>query len=174
MRQQIFLAATLLGLASCSLAPPEAANLGPRFHEGDAANLVVRFNSWNSIQIMRPDTRENGFLPLLDRDGVVARLDRMHTDRQLAVVVLGAMFSRAQEQEIIRDWHQILNPRGFRRLVLLRAGFKDNINGLRVVYDSAINQADASSVIAPALAGIAQVASPARADAAHPSGASVR
>lgn len=174
MAPRFFLAATLLALASCSLAPPESGSLGPRFHEGNAANLVVRFYSWNSIQITRPDTRENGFLPLLDRAGVVARLGQVHTDRRLAVVVLGSMFSKAQEQEIIREWHQILNPCGFQRLVLLRAGFKDDINGLRVVYDSAINRADASSVLVPALAGVAQVAAPVGADVAHPPGPSVR
>ncbi len=174
MLRKLFLAAALIGLSSCSLTPPESGALGPRFREGDAANLVVRFYGWNSIQITRPDTRENGFLPLLDRQGVAARLAHLPTRQSLAVVVLGSMFSKAQEQEIIRQWHEILDARGFQRLVLLRAGFRDEINGLRVVYDSAMNRADASSPPAQTARGITQITPALGADAANSSGVAIQ
>lgn len=171
----LLLVVGLVGLSSCSLTPPDQAGLGPPFREGDAAALIVRFYGWNSIQIMRPDTRENGFLPVLDREGVVARLRSLQkADRNLAVVVLGAMFSKTQEQEIIQQWHQIVDPCGYPRLVVLRAGFKDNINGLRVVYDSAMNRADAPPTDGPALRAFAQIAAAAGADGAHSPGAAVR
>jgi hypothetical protein len=174
MLQRIFLAAALAGLTSCSLAPPEPGGPAARFHEGGAANLIVRFYAWNSMQIVRPDTRENGFLPLYDREGIVARLSQLRTGQYMAVVVLGPMYSKAQEQEIIREWHQIVAARSFQRLVLLRAGFKDQIDGLRVVYDSAMNQADAPPGFTRTVSGFAQIASPAGTDASHPSGAAIQ
>ncbi|MCX8089424.1 MAG: hypothetical protein N3I86_00590 [Verrucomicrobiae bacterium] len=174
MTPRLFLAAALVGLTSCSLTPPEAGTTGARFYEGDKANLVIRFYSWNSIQITRPNTREAGFLPLFDREGAVKRLDQLQIGRDLAVVVLGSMFSRAQEQEIIQQWHQILDPRGFRRLVLLRAGFRDDINGLRIVYDSGMNRADAPPAPIPVARSFAQVATATGAHVAHSSGTSGR
>lgn len=176
MLQRLFLAAALAGLTSCSLAPPEPGGSARRFtkEEADATDLIVKFNGWKSIQIIRPDTREDGFLPLYDGEGAAAKLSQLRIRQNLAVVVLGSMFSKAEEQEIIRQWHQIVGTRGFQRLVLLRAGFKDDIVGLRVVYDSAMNRADAPTAFAPAADGVAQIATAVGADAAHPSGAPIR
>lgn len=176
MLQRLFLAAALASLTSCSLTPPEPDGSARRFtkEEADATDLIIRFYGWKSIQIIRPDTREGPFLPLFDREGAVTKLSQLRMRQNLAVVVLGSMFSKTEEQEIIRQWHQIVGARGFQRLVLLRAGFKDDIHGLRVVYDSAMNRADAPTALVPVADGVAQIATATGADAAHPSDASVR
>jgi hypothetical protein len=163
--------ALLAGLAT-SCASFQQTATAPRFYEGAAADVVVRFYAWDSINIMRPDVRENGFLPLLDRDGAVRKLERPDIGRGLAVVVLGNLLTSAQESELIRDWDALLIERGFRRVVLLRAGSKDKINGLLVVHDSAMAAAnDERTRVAETFAA---VTSPAGADVAHPSGYSIR
>jgi hypothetical protein len=134
------LLASMAGLlASCSSLAPEAKTSHGRFNEAASANLVLRFYSWDSIHMTRPDTRENGFLPLLDRESVTRELGRPDLGHDLAVVVMGFMFTAAQELELFHDWKAFLvGERGFRRVVLVRASFKNEIDGLPVLFDSAM------------------------------------
>jgi hypothetical protein len=160
-------------LVSCSSVAPKATTSRSRFHEGASANLVLRFYSWDSIHMTRPDTRENGFLPLLDRASVTRQLGRPDLQRDLAVVVMGFMFTAAEESALFHDWKAFLvDERGFRRVVLVRASFKNEIDGLPILYDSAMAAAyDDQPKVA---ATIAALAATARADVADSSGNSVR
>ncbi len=148
------------------------AKKGARFHDGASANVVVRFYDWNSIHIVRPDIREGGYLPLLDRDGVARTLDHVKVGQDLAVIVLGYMFSNAQEAEMIGYWNTLLRERGFRRVVVVRAGFKDEIDGLLIVHDSAMTAAHDQS--GKVTATFAALPAPVGTDVAHPSGGPVR
>lgn len=115
--------------------------------------------------------RENGFLPLLDRDAVARRLDRLDSGRDLAVVVMGFMFTSVQESALFHDWNSLLSGHGFRRVVVVRASFKKGIDGLPVLYDSAMAAAhDDSNKFAATLAALPPAA---RANVAYPSGNSV-
>jgi len=125
-------------LVSCGSLTPEATKARGRFREGASANLVLRFYSWDSIHMTRPDTREGGFLPLLNREGVARKLDRPDLGHDLAVVVMGFMFTAAQEKALFHDWEAMLSEHGFRRVVLLRANLKKEIDGLPILYDSAM------------------------------------
>ncbi len=157
----------LAGMAvSCtSLTSDRAA---ARFRDGELADVVVRFYAWNSIQIMRPDTREDGFLPLLNRETVTQKLDQATISHGLAVIVFGSMFSNAEEAQLIQDWNMLLQQRGFKRIVLLRAGFKDKIDGLPIVSDSAMSAAhDKSARYAATFAALTPAAG---ADAANSPG----
>ncbi|MCU0783222.1 MAG: hypothetical protein MUF81_04075 [Verrucomicrobia bacterium] len=137
------LLASVAGLmASCSLVPPDGSNSRARFHDGRAANVVFRFYSWDLIHMTQPDTRENGFLPLLNRESVAHELARPDVGRDLAVVVMGNLYSIDQETQLFQDWKALLTVRGFRRLVLVRASYKHKIDGLIIVRDSAIAAAD--------------------------------
>jgi len=129
-------------VASCSSVSPDGAKAHARFHDGAAANVVVRFYSWDLIHMTRPDTRENGFLPLLDRKSVARELCRPDVERDLAVVVLGNLYSLDQETQLFEDWKALLGERGFRRLVLVHAGYRYEIDGLIIVRDSVIAAAD--------------------------------
>jgi hypothetical protein len=163
-------AATLL--ASCGSLAPEATTGRGRFHEATSADLVLRFYSWDSIHMTRPDTRENGFLPLLNRENLAGQLDRPDLGHDLAVVVMGFMFSNAQESELFHDWKTLLDERGFRRIVLLRAGFKNKIDGLPILYDSAM--AAAYDDHARVTTTVAALPAAAGANVADPSGRSLR
>lgn len=168
----MLLAAVAGLMASCSLVPPDATNTGARFHDGASANMVVRFYSWDSIHMTRPDTRENGFLPLLNREGVARELGRPEVGRDLAVVVLGYLYSTDQETQLFQDWKALLGERGFRRVVLVRAGHQYEIEGLIIVRDSAIAAADDQQ--RKVAATFAAIPATARADVADSSGHSVR
>lgn len=138
----MLLASVAALLASCSSVSSDGTGTRARFHDGASANVVVRFYGWDLIQIIRPDTRENGFLPLLNRASVVRELGRPDIGRDLAVVVMGSLYSLDQETQLFQDWKALLAGRGFRRLVMVRAGHKDEIDGLIIVRDSALAAPD--------------------------------
>jgi len=167
------LLASAVGLVtSCTSLTPEATTSLGRFREASSADLVLRFYSWNSIQMTRPDTRESGFLPLMNREGVQHQLGRPDLEFDLAVVVVGFMFSMAQESALFQDWNMLLRERGFRRVVLVRAGFKDEIDGLPVLYDSAMAATHDDQIRLAAT--VAAVPATARANVADPWGYSRR
>ena len=138
----MLLASVAALVASCSSVSSDGTGPRARFHEGAAANVVVRFYSWDLIQMTRPDTRENGFLPPLNRQSVVRELGRPDIGRDLAVVVMGSLYSIDQETQLFQDWKALLAERGFRRLVLVRAGHKYEINGLIILRDTALAAPD--------------------------------
>jgi hypothetical protein len=132
------LALVVSSLVSCAHTPAQVADTRARFHDGAAANVVVHFSRWDSIFMLRPDTREDGFLPLLNRDDVAHRIDQAGIGRDLAVVILGYTYTGEQVAELFREWNALLGQHGFRRVVVLRVGRKDEIDGLPVLCDSAI------------------------------------
>jgi hypothetical protein len=159
-------------LASCSSMSPNAKTSRARFHEGDSANLVLHFYSWDTIHMTRPDSRENGFLPLLDREGIARKIERRDLQRDLAVVVMGFMFTKDQESALFQDWRTLLGEHGFRRVVMLRASLKKEIDGLPVLYDSATTAAyDNQSKVAATFAALPASAG---ANVADSSGSAVR
>ena len=127
-------------VVSCASTSPQTASR--RFTEGNSVTLVLRFYSWSSIYMTRPDTREGGFLPLMGRDEIAREVVRRDVPRDLAVVTIGSTYSPDQLKLLARDWKQFLAAQGFRRVVILRSGFKQEIDGLIVVADSAIADAN--------------------------------
>ncbi|MSU57302.1 MAG: hypothetical protein EXS35_03820 [Pedosphaera sp.] len=127
--------------AGCQTARP-AADIRPRFHEGASADVVLHFHRWDTIYMLRPDTRQGGFLPFFTRDGVKVELADRQPVRDLAVVILGYNFSPEIEAGLVRDWTQFLSAEKFKRVVLVRAGWGHEIDGLLIIRDSAIAAAD--------------------------------
>jgi len=165
--------ASLAGLAaSCGTLSTDDALYAKRFHEADTANVVVRFYSWKAIHVVWPDIREDGFLPLLDRESVGGRLDRPDVGHELAVVVLGYMFTKAEEADVIRFWDDLMHGHGFRRVVLVRAGVKNQIDGLPIIHESAMNPIHEPS--AKAAEPVAALATAVGADATNSPGGPVR
>ena len=134
------LAVPVLFVVSCGSLDPQA--MGPRFHEPKAANLVLIYYADQSIFITKPDTRENGFLPLLSRSDVIYSLKRLNMGLDLAVIVLGRM-SAQDQADLMQKWEAILTGQGFQRVVFLAAGRYDDIDGLPILHDSAIARRDA-------------------------------
>ncbi len=108
-----------------------------RFHEESSADLILKFNRWDTIQVLRPDSRQGGFLPIYERAALEAQLESSHMRRELGVVVLGFLFSNAQELSFAKEWADLLSKHGFRRIVVVRTGSTKGVDGLPVVYDSA-------------------------------------
>jgi hypothetical protein len=162
---QVFALALLaVLLTSCSSTAPSTT--ARRFNEGASANMVLRSYTWNSIHMTRPDTREGGYLPLMSRDEVAREVARRQVPRDLAVVTIGAAYGPDQLAVLARDWKQFLAAQGFRRVVILRSGFKQEIDGLLVVDDSVI--AGANDTPGNIAAPFAAVPTATGADAAYP------
>jgi hypothetical protein len=153
--------------AGCETTAPRAeARL--RFHESASADLILRFNRWHAIYMMRPETGAGGFLPILNRADLERDLKAQRLEHNLAVVIVGAPFSPEQEAKLARDWDALLAGDGFRRVVLLQAGLGKDTDGLLILHDSGIAAAhDQPVTVTSAHAALPAAA---RADAAHPPG----
>ena len=119
-------------LSSCASTQPGS---HARFHQQADCDAIVRFSSWDLITVNKPETREQGFLPLYrfaEAEKVLARPDFPH---RLAVVICGAFFSESQEADLQKRWAAIFRGLGYQRLVFLRAGWHDQVNGLAVIKD---------------------------------------
>jgi len=128
---------------SCGSLDPQAD--APRFHESETASLVLLYNNNQNIFITRPDTRENGFLPLMSRDDVVRKLDRLDMGHDLAVIVVANMRTAEEDEGMMSDWQSVLGTHGFRRVVFLRAGYGDELDGLLVMRDLTFAGSDLST-----------------------------
>ncbi len=146
------LAALAWFVVSCAPLTPQAA--GPRFHEAKAVNVVLLYSSETSIFVTKPDTRENGFLPILSRADTLRTVARPEIGRELAVVIMGFM-SPENQAALIASWQADLTAEGYRRVVCLAGNGESQIDGLLVLRDSAIAMRDvAPSLNAPAVAAI--------------------
>jgi len=168
----LFLVSVAGFVTSCGSLSSEDWFAGRHFHDAAEADVIVRFYGWNSIHLLRPDVREDGFLPKLDREGVARKLDRPDLGRGLAVVLMGYMFTKAEETQLIHDWDTLFSARGFRRVVLLRASSSDKVDGLLILHDSVMSAIHAEPQ--EFAVKVAAVPAAARADAANSSGRSVR
>jgi len=185
MRKPWFLlGATLASVAwllgSCASVGPKqtASEAVPRFHDGATADLVLRFFTWNSIYMTKPDIREGGFRPLYARDDIGREVKRRNINRNTAVVVMSLLYrDPVQVAQLSQEWTTYLNAQGFRRVVILHAGPGPDIDGLPVLRDSTIAGVNVAAINDEHLrAGSANATVPAAAgaDVAHPSGSAVR
>ena len=130
--------ATLL-LTGCETAKPQPiADNRPRFYENAQADVILKFNRWDTIHLLRPESREGGFLPILTRTDIDAELKTQRVNHDLAVVVLGFLFPLSLEAQYASEWDALLSAQGFKRVVVLRIGARRDTDGLLVVRDSAI------------------------------------
>lgn len=122
----------------------------PRFYESASANLILKFNRWDTIHLLRPEMREGGFLPILTRKDLERELENQRVGRQLAVVVLGFLFPPDIEAQYAREWDALLTAQGFQRVVILRTGAGNSTDGLLLVHDSSIGGAHDQTAVATA------------------------
>lgn len=139
-----------------------------RFYESTSADVVIQFNRWDTIHLLRPDTREGGFLPILGRADLEKELQSRRTEHRLAVVVLGFLFPQDIEAQYAREWDALLSAQGFERVVILRAGMGKSIDGLLVVHDSGIGGIREPSTVAKAKPGSSTISSSVGANASNP------
>jgi hypothetical protein len=132
------LAALVLGLAAGCATSSSGRKSSSFFHDDPSVSVVLHYYRWDSIYMTRPDTRQDGFLPVLTREQIARELRHRTMRRNTAVVVIGFTQSNAQIAQLAHDWKQLLGEQGFSRVVLLRAGRNKKIDGLPVIEDSAI------------------------------------
>ncbi len=178
------LGATLASVAwlvgSCASVGPKqtASDTVPRFHDGATADMVLRFFTWDSIYMAKPDIREGGFRPLYARDDIGREVKRRNISRNTAVVVMSLFYhDPVQVAQLSQAWTTYLNEQGFRRVVILHAGPGPDIDGLPVLRDSTIAGVNVAAINdAPPRAGSANATVPAAAGAAvgQPSNTAIR
>lgn len=151
----ILLAGTMMGmflLNGCQ-SPHFASQAAPpaRFREGDRADIVLRFYRWDTIHLLRPDSRQAGFLPILTRDTLEGELKSRLVNKELAVVLFGRLIPGPLETQQAVEWVEFLSRLGFKRTVILRGGTNNDIDGLPVVRDSAVAAAHSEAFTSLAL-----------------------
>jgi hypothetical protein len=179
MTKQSFLCGAALfcvvGLVvSCSTPSSYRADTPPLFREEKAADVILHFYQWDAIYLIKPDSRQKGFLPLLKREDIAGEMKRRAFGRNLAVVLVGYTHNTDPQGPVVPEWNALLAEQGFRRVVFLRAGVgKGNgIDGLPILHDSVIAQAHEPQ--GKAAATLAAVPAAAGAHVAHPSGRPIR
>src|SRR4051794_8787262 len=110
--KKIFIAAILCG--TCSLffgcaARSNSVSQNRHFHESSFTDVVLHFTRWDTIQMLRPDTREAGFLPILDREGLKRELQKRLPNRRLAVVVVPFANSTQRDAQVASEWTAFLS-----------------------------------------------------------------
>ena len=119
-------------LTSCATSP---ASKAAKFREENAASFVIRYNSDNTIFRIKPDGHEGPFQRIFTRKEIVGFDSKRKGDRNLAVVIIG--FNRVEEVErqIKQSWTQTLAKMNYRRVVFLRFGEEETIDGLTIIED---------------------------------------
>jgi hypothetical protein len=122
----------ILVFSSCASTPVDDR---PRFHEAANADVIVRFPSWDLINIIKPDTTDSGFLTLHHRDEAEQILARPGIPHNVAVVVCGCLTTDEQDAEDQRLWISIFKGLQFKRVAFLRAASSQKIDGLLLIRE---------------------------------------
>jgi len=109
------------------------------FKQSAAVTLELRFNTWDAVYIARPNTRENGFIPVLNTAEALQAIEQLKVAPRFAAVVVGYNYDERQVYDIGVEWFTRLSALGFERVVALRGSENFPIAGLPIVYDSAIS-----------------------------------
>lgn len=138
------LASLAMLAVSCTSLSERSFDRQPRFYETAAADVVLRFYSWNYIFLAKPEYRESGYLREIRRDTIGQAFGKLGVRHNLAVVVLGRNYDSASLSRLVNEWKSILAAQGFHRIVCVRASDNDEINGSQIIDDSQLPIAQAS------------------------------
>ena len=135
---------------SCASTPPKTVETRPLFHETASSDVVFQYFSWKTIYMTRPDSHEDGFYPILKRENVTDQIKKRNLGRNLAVVLVGYIYTPDQEAAMFHDWESLLGDCGYRRVVFVRTPSSKKIDGLPIIHESviAVARADSSKNIA--------------------------
>jgi hypothetical protein len=131
--------AGILALATSCATNQQAA--GPKFYEESAANLVIRYASDQAIFRLKPDGHDGPYYHVFNRQQLCEADARRAGQRDLAVVLIGWQWTPELDQKVKQGWVDSLAKLNYRRVVILRAGETDQVNGLRVIEDRQVAQA---------------------------------
>ena len=140
-------------MAGCATAPQSS----PALNQQAQADLVVNFQSWNSIAFLKPDiTGTAGTLRVrtktFTREAVVKLLRNLKTPRGFVVVVLDRRYSpdplvaNGGLDEIQKFFAEL----GFRRIAIQDGASLDPTGGPAVLRDKTLTEGPASRATEPA------------------------
>jgi hypothetical protein len=124
------------------------------FREANATDLVLEYYRPDTIYMKQPDAHEGRFLTIFNRDNIAAEITRRVANHNLAVIVMGDLYSPDQEAALFSEWKSLLGSCGFQRVVFLRFGRGKQIDGLPIVHDSVIASANDSGKTITTLAAV--------------------
>jgi hypothetical protein len=131
MRKGICFWAGFVGLlfAGCSSTPFAP---GTGFHEEQAANVIIRYYSNDTIYMLKPERTEGSFQSVLMRAEVLTLASQL-PEHELAVVVIGK-YTRTEDEDAVKSrWNLDLTQAGFRRIVFLQGGQAMVVKGLPIL-----------------------------------------
>lgn len=128
----------VLLLTSCATNPKTAQ--GPKFYEESAANFVIRYSSDEAVFRLKPDGHEGPFYRIFTRQELCEADAQRAGQRDLAVVLIGYQWTPELDRQVKQGWVNSLSKLNYRRVVILRSGDTDQVNGLRVVEDRQVAQ----------------------------------
>jgi hypothetical protein len=137
------LAGVLVLATSCATSPKTAH--GPKFYEENSANLVIRYSSDQAIFRLKPDGHDGPFYHIFTRQQLCEEDAVRVGKRDLAVVLIGYQWTPELDRQVKQGWVNTLTKLNYRRVVILRSGDSDQVNGLRVEEDRQIAQVPAPS-----------------------------
>ena len=143
------LASLIWLLSSCASVGPQQtwSEVSPHSNDGVTADMILRFYTWDSIYMTKPDSREGGYLPLYARADIAREVRSRNVARNTAVVVFSLFYrDPAQLAQLIHEWTTYLNEQGFRRVVILHAGPAKEIDGLPVLNDSTVGGVNGAGI----------------------------
>jgi hypothetical protein len=140
-------------MAGCATMPQSS----PAVRQQAQADLVVNFQSWNSMSFIKPDiTGMAGALPVraktFTRAALVKLLRNLHTPREFAVVVLDRRYDPDPlvangGMDAIQEFFEGL---GFRRIAFQDGAALGRPGDLPILRDSTIKPRPASGATEPA------------------------
>ena len=122
-------------LVSGCYTPTLADGKAARFHEGDSVNVVLRFYQWDSVCILKPAYRDQGYLRYVRSDNLDGAFKDLSVSRDTAVVLMGWNYNSQEMAVNVEHWKSILVSHGFRRVVCLRDNDVEKLDGLPVISD---------------------------------------
>jgi hypothetical protein len=124
----------LLGFVGCASIPENA----PSSRQQAEADLVINFQSWNSISFVKPDVTGNANALMyrqktFRKSGFVKLLNNLKLDRKFVVVVLDRAYSPdpATAYGGMDEIQKFFVDLGFQRVA-----FQDSASGFRIIKDS--------------------------------------
>ena len=106
-----------------------------KFHEEEKAEVVLRFAGWSSIRMLKPDTTEDGFMPVFNFEDAQRALAKPSIGRGLVVVVCGFGYNPEDEAVQQRKWSTVLGELGYQRVTFVRLGRGRRINGWAILNE---------------------------------------
>jgi len=120
-------------LSSCASSPESAPS--PKFFESAAADLVIRYSSDQAIFRLKPDGHDGTFYHIYSRKQLCDEDAARAGQRNLAVVLIGYQWTPQLDEQLRQSWVDSLSKLNYRRVVILRSGDSDQVDGLRVLDD---------------------------------------